>query len=511
MTPGSDALVVGAGPTGLTLALQAHDHGARVRVVERRPDAFRPSRALIVHPRTLEMLRPLGVVDALLARADTSPAARLHLGSHVVPARLGGLALPDTHYPHLTLLRQMDLETVLAAALAERGVPIRRGTELVGLGSADAGEARVTLRSAAGTEEATFGTVAACDGANSTARTLSGIGWRGGPYRQEVVLADVELDDDLAPDVAHVVAGRHGLLFLFAIGERATWRLLATRPDAGPPPPFGQPGPPVPAGELQTLLDDSGLGVRITGLAWSGRVRVQHRLADRYRRGPLFLLGDAAHTHSPAGGQGMNTGIQDAVNLGWKLAFAASASCPDTLLDTYESERRPVARRVIALTDLVFWAESSTDPVASFVRAVLAPLAAPALPLVLGRHRLVAAGVRVVSQLRGGYRDSPLSVDGAPGLPGRPRAGDRLPDATVTCGGRQVRLHELTATPGIHVLLHADAHPRLAAGRIVHVHQLSSMPGHDVITVRPDGHIGYHGNSLDDTGLRAWLSRTGAA
>lgn len=104
-----------------------------------------------------------------------------------------------------------------------------------------------------------------------------------------VVLADVELDDDLAPGVAHVVAGRHGLLFVFAIGERATWRLLATRPDAGPPPSFGQPGPPVPAGELQTLLDDSGLGVQITGLAWSGRVRVQHRLADRYRRGPLFL------------------------------------------------------------------------------------------------------------------------------------------------------------------------------------------------------------------------------
>ena len=179
MTPHPDVLVAGAGPAGLTLALQAHDHGARVRIVEQRPEAFRPSRALIVHPRTLEVLRPIGVVDALLARADIAPAARLHLGSRVVTAQLGGLDLPDTPYPHLSLLRQMDVEAVLAGALAERGVPVQRGTALVGLGEAHGGGARVTLNSAFGVEETTCRTVAACDGAGSTARTLAGIGWRG--------------------------------------------------------------------------------------------------------------------------------------------------------------------------------------------------------------------------------------------------------------------------------------------------------------------------------------------
>ena len=140
------------------------------------------------------------------------------------------------------------------------------------------------------------------------------------------MLADVELDGTCAGGVAHVVAGRRGLLFVFALGERATWRLLATRPAAPGAAAVRAPGPPVPAAELQALLDDAGLDARITDLAWSARFRLQHRLAARFRRGRLFLAGDAAHAYSPATGQGMNTGIQDAVNLGWKLAFAACAA-----------------------------------------------------------------------------------------------------------------------------------------------------------------------------------------
>jgi 2-polyprenyl-6-methoxyphenol hydroxylase-like FAD-dependent oxidoreductase len=515
VTSRPDILVVGAGPTGLALALQAHDHGARVRVVERRPEAFRPSRALIVHPRTLEVLRSLGVVDALLARADISPRVRLHLGARMVQVRLTEFALPDTAFPHLTLLRQMDLETVLGRALADRGLRIERGTELIGL--CDSGDRahgpRVTLRSGAAVEESTCGLVAGCDGSGSTVRTLAGIDWRGGPYRQEVVLADVELDGDLAPGVAHVAAGRSGLVFIFAIGERATWRLLATRPAGDGLLPFGQPGPPVPVHELQRLLDDAKLGARITDLGWSSQVRLQHRLAARYRQGSLFLAGDAAHVHSPAGGQGMNTGIQDAINLGWKLAFAPLSSDREVLLDSYEQERRPVARHVLALTDLAFWAESATQPLASFLRGTLAPLGAPALPLLLSRRRLIAHGVRMLSQLRVNYRGSPLSMEGTPRSRGRPRSGDRLPDATVTSGERRVRLHELTARPGVHVLLHRDAPEPVANryGPLVHFHRLTSAPGSGVLAVRPDCYVGLRSRTVDDAQLAGWLTRLGAA
>ncbi|HEU5349376.1 MAG TPA: FAD-dependent monooxygenase, partial [Ktedonobacterales bacterium] len=229
MTRAADVLVVGAGPTGLVLALQAHDHGAHVRIVERRREAFRPSRALILHPRTLEVLRPLGVTESLLARADIAPEARLHLGSRVVRARLAELALSDTAFPHLSFVRQMDVETILAQALADRGVEVERGTELIEVSNGVA-SARATLRSQARIERTECDFVAGCDGPESTVRRAAGIGWHGGPYHQEVVLADLELDANLAHGVAHVVAGRRGLLFLFALGESATWRLLATRP-----------------------------------------------------------------------------------------------------------------------------------------------------------------------------------------------------------------------------------------------------------------------------------------
>ncbi|MFR9802411.1 FAD-dependent monooxygenase [Pseudonocardia sp. RS010] len=512
MTPHPDLLVVGAGPTGLALALQAHAHGARVRVVERRPSPFRPSRALIVHPRTLEVLRPLGVVDALLARADTAPAAHLHLGRRVVPVRLTDVDLPDTAYPHLTLLRQADVETVLDRALAERGVRVERGTDLTEIADAYGARSRVTLRGPAGIERGSYRWVVGCDGADSTVRRAAGIGWHGGGYRPEIVLADLELDGDLAPGAAHVVAGRRGLLFVFALGECATWRLLATRPCTDPNLPFGRSGPPVDPGDLQRLLDDAGLPARIRRVAWSSVVRVQHRLAATYRRGPLIVAGDAAHTHSPAAAQGMNTGIQDAANLGWKLALAATSTAPEQLVDSYDRERRPVARHVLALTHAVFWAEAGTDPLASFVRGTLAPLGAPVVPVALRLRRPVAEVVRLLARFGEHYRSSPISVEARPRPPDGPHAGDRLPDATATTAdGRRVRLHALLAHPGVHVLQPDD--PAIPAvrptGPLVHVHRLAATPWTGgVLAVRPDGHIGFRG--APDGALRDWLARVGA-
>ena len=506
-------LVVGAGPAGLALALQAHDHGAAVRVIEQRPAAFRPSRALILHARTLEVLRPLAVTDALLARADIAPTADLHLGSRAVRVSLADLALPGTAFPHLSLIRQMDVETVLAQALADRGVAVERGTELAGLHE-DAGGVRAVLRSPAAVMEARFAFVAGCDGPGSTVRAEAGVGWPGRPYPVEVVLADAELDADLAGDTAHVVAGRRGLLFAFPLGELATWRLLATRPAGADQLPFGQAGPPVPAAELQALLDQAGLGAQITQLAWSARVRVQHRVASRFRKGRLFLAGDAAHAYSPATGQGMNAAIQDAANLGWKLAFAATrpdnSAQPDSavLLDSYDRERRPVARQVLGMTHLAFWGEAGLGLVPSALRSQVAPLAVPLLPAVMARRRLVAAAIRVLAQLGVNYRGSPLSVPGAPRPRGGPRAGDRLPDRAVTAGGRSLRLHELLARPGVHILLDRDAaalDTRPPRGPLVSVHRLTSCPGRGLTAVRPDGYIGLRTEIADATQLDTWL------
>ncbi|WP_240437083.1 FAD-dependent monooxygenase [Streptomyces sporangiiformans] len=521
MTTAVDILVVGAGTTGLTLALQAHDHGARIRVAERRPEPFRPSRALILHPRTLEVLRPLGVTDALLELADTAPTVGLRLGSRIVETRLADLALPDTAFPHLSLLRQMDVERVLTQALADRGVTVERGIELI-TARDDGHNARAVLRSRHGIEEIRCPFVVGCDGPASTVRTCAGIGWHGRPYAAEVVLADLDLGGISSSSGAQVFAGRQGLLFLFPLGEQATWRLLATRASADDAEQnFGQPGSAVPRAELQRLLNDAGLHARIERLAWSARVPLQCSLARPFRRGRLFLAGDAAHNYSPATGQGMNAGIQDAVNLGWKIGFAAGRSREesadalgaDVLLDSYDRERRPAAHRRLILTHTAFWAEASTGRIPSWLRAVAAPRAAPAIPALLDRRRLVAEAIRLISQLRVNYRRSPLSVEGTPRLRGAPRPGDRLPDATVSVGGPPERLHQLLARPGVHLLLQRDADPPPDAvpGPRVTVLRLTNSPGRGLVAVRPDGHVGFRCGTADPAGLTGWLSLIGAA
>jgi 2-polyprenyl-6-methoxyphenol hydroxylase-like FAD-dependent oxidoreductase len=509
VTSRSDLLVVGAGPTGLTLALKAHDHGMRVRVVDRRVEEFRPSRALLLHARTLEVLRPLGVVDAILAKADIAPTVRVHGAKRAVAVSLGDFALADTPFPHVTIARQADIEHALAVALADRGVPVDRGTELVGL-DVTSGHPRVTLRAGDRLQERAYGFVAGCDGATSTVRTLAAVGWPGRAYRHEILLADVELTGPMEPGVLHVGVGRGGLCLLFPSGEKASWRLLTTRRATRPATAPGEFGPPVPQAELARVMAEARIPARIGDVAWSSRIRLQHRLADAYRRGAVFIAGDAAHVHSPAGGQGMNTGIQDAVNLGWKLALASHSSRPQDLLDSYEQERRPVARVVRRLTDVAFLAESGTDPVTAWLRGSIAPRMAGVLPIMLGRRRLIARGVRVVAQLDVGYRSSVLSVPSAAGWAGKLRPGDRLPDADVTVDGRVVRLHEVVAPPGVHVLIDRDVTAPTIAHGIESVHRVADLGGPRLIAVRPDGYVGLVADSTEGGALGDWLAMVGA-
>ena len=541
--PPAEILVVGAGTTGLALALQAHDHGARVRIIERRTDLFRPSRAMLMYPSTLEVLRPLGVTDALLARGATAASACLHLRSRVVAVGTPQLDLPGTAFPHLLLIRQADVEAVLSGALEERGVSVERGTELVGFRLRPR---RALIRRAEELGEIPYRYLVGCDGAASLVRGRVGA-WRGGDYAQEVLLADLGLRAagaaaPLQRGATHVVAARQGLLFLFANGEHAPWRMLATRradPASLPFAPLdaGQPGPPVPRAALQTLIDAAGLPATITDVAWSAQVRLQHRLATHFRRGPFFLAGDAAHLHSPAGGQGMNAGIQDALNLGWKLAFGVHAARPSpALLNSYELERRPADQQVLRATHAVFWAEAGGHPVAQLARSVLVPLVAPLLPWLMRRRRLMTAGLRTLSRFGLNYRRSPLSVEGMPRARAGPRPGSRLADTEVTCEGVRVQVHALLAAPGVHILLQAGAaDPGVAppgggtagvappgggtagvappggspADARLHVHRLTDRPGAGVLIVRPDGYVGFRAASVDLRQIADWLSLVG--
>jgi 2-polyprenyl-6-methoxyphenol hydroxylase-like FAD-dependent oxidoreductase len=525
MTGSAEVLVVGAGPTGLTLAAQLAAHGVRPRIIDRRLDRVHESRALAIQPRTLEVLAGLGVTDRLVAAGNRNVDLRLHTRGRVVSAPLFNLAAADTAYPYLLFLSQAETERMLSEHLTGTGIPVERGVELVSLAQ-DSTAVTTTLRHEGGRDE-TFPTsyVVGCDGALSTVRTLAGIGFEGGTYPQTFILADLEADG-VAPGAAHVYLSDAGMLFFFPLLTPATWRLLAMRPPHDPTPPDA----PATLAEIQALVDAFTDGtVRLRDPVWMTNFRLHHRAATAYRAGRVFLAGDAAHIHSPAGGQGMNTGIQDAVNLAWKLAHTVHGSAGAGLLDTYHTERAPIGAAVLAFTGRAFTIATAINPLVRFARTRLAP---GLIPLVLGPKTARRYAFRTVTQLAIRYRSSPLSVNG-PHPPRRgPKAGDRLPDAPLIHNGQETSLHTLTRSPGWHLLLCGphDAWPDRtpAPSETLTVHHLSAHTSaaglHDPsgtalshfglgptdtaqYLVRPDGHIGYRSSGPDLTSLHAYVRR----
>ncbi|SCG76941.1 FAD-dependent monooxygenase [Micromonospora inositola] len=522
-----EVLVVGAGPTGLAMAGQLAAFGVRARVVDRALDRVHESRALAIQPRTLEVLAGLGVTAELVASGNRAVRLCLHVRGRERSVPLYDLGLQDTAYPYLLFLSQADTERILGEHLAAAGLAVDRGVELVGLDRTADG-AVATLRHSDGREEPVSARyVVGCDGAHSTVRHLAGIGFEGGAYPQTFVLADLEADG-VEPGSAHGFLSERGMLFLFPLGHPTSWRLLAMRPPTDLTPPDA----PVTLDEVQALADTyTAATVRLHDPVWMTNFRLHHRAANRYRSGPVFLAGDAAHIHSPAGAQGMNTGIQDAVNLGWKLAQALRGDPDPALLDTYDTERAPVGRMVLRFTDRAFTVATSSNPVVRFARARMAPALIPA---VLAPRLVRAFAFRTVSQLGISYRHSPLSAED-PSAPRKgPRAGDRLPDASVPGGGASGTLHQLTAAPGWHLLLCGPpgAWPAAATASLdqyqLTIHQLTEpdataaastsaspalrrlgvTPGASgLFLVRPDGHIGYRAGGSDLAGLLAYMDR----
>jgi 2-polyprenyl-6-methoxyphenol hydroxylase-like FAD-dependent oxidoreductase len=452
-----DVLIVGAGPTGLTLAAQLQTFGVPFRIVDRTPAPAPESRALAVQARTIEILDTLGIGQALVSRGNPSARLAPHFGgAAAAKVELGGFAAGDTRFPFILFVSQAETEALLGSHLRERGVEVERGVELASAAQEE-GEVRCVLRRGDSEERVSARYLVGCDGAHSAVRKQAGIPFEGDAYLQDFMLGDVEADGPIEHDTLHSFAVGGSVAMFFPLRTPTTWRVIAMRgrrgrreqADGGSAKDQSLSRSELALEELQAVVDDAtGAAVRLRDPAWLTHFRLHHRQARTYRQGSVFLAGDAAHIHSPVGGQGMNTGIQDAWNLGWKLALVALGKAREDLLDTYQMERWPVGRNLLRYTDRafsIFTRVMAGSRIAAWIRRTIV---ARILPRVLGSGWMRGLAFRFVSEFAIAYRDSPAAVEARPRPRSGPRAGERLPDARVEYDGQETYLHKEVAVRG---------------------------------------------------------------
>jgi len=416
----TDVLVVGAGPTGLMLANQLARRGVRFRIVDRHDGPAVETRALGVQARTLEIYQHLGIADRAVALGKPTKLGNMwSRGRLAAQVPFGNVGVGMSPYPFILILGQDDNEKLLGEALRKHGVGIEWNTELVAL--AQQGDRVVaTLKGHDGsTREATASWVAGCDGARSAVREMNGIAFQGAPYEHVFFVADTRMTGPMVPGELNVYLWPRGFHLFFPLRGENHWRLVGILPA----PLRGRDDVKL-DDVMPSIRQEAGSGLVLEECTWFSTYRIHHRRAERFRKGRCFVLGDAAHIHSPVGAQGMNTGLQDAYNLGWKLALVVSGRAGEELLDSYESERLPVAERLLSTTDRMFSIVVSDSPLVGFFRTRIFP---KLLSLAMRVDRLRRGFFRSISQTGIRYRGSPLS-ETLPGLPETaPKAGDRFP------------------------------------------------------------------------------------
>ncbi|WP_405088619.1 FAD-dependent monooxygenase [Microbispora sp. NBC_01389] len=362
MTTGDDVLVVGAGPVGLVVACELLQQSIPVRVIDLGRTLTAQSRANVIWPRNLELLDRIGVTGQIIADGHRLAGTAFHSsGRRIGTAYLSRMA--DAPYPFAVMISQNETERILRRRLADLGGTVEDGVSLTELRlSGPSGRPVALLAHPDGRgEEAEPGWLVGADGAHSAVRKQLGIGYAGRPVDVTFAIADAGMTTALDDDLSHYCWSPRGAMAVGPMGH-GVFRLAVNVPhglyDDAPPPPE----------MFQRMVDERAGGGRVDELLWSATFRVRCRVAETFRSGRCFLAGDAAHIVSPAGGQGMNTGIQDACNLAWKLAGVIGGRLPESILDTYDSERRDVSHQVARNTAMLTRAGIMTTPLRTAVR-----------------------------------------------------------------------------------------------------------------------------------------------
>ncbi len=554
----ADALVVGAGPTGLTMACELRRYGLSCRIVDQADAPSGIPKAVGVQSRTLEVFDIMGLDEEFVAHGHRVHGINLYSGTQ----RLAHVALDGmpTRYAYMLTLPQSETERLLSTHLSDLGVDVERSVQLTGLAQKEDGIS-ATLRHADGKPETVRARwLVGCDGAHSAVRKAVGLSFEGVRYEESFLLAYVHIESDLPTDDAHAFFTPDGPVAVLPLPRGRHYVILPLFKESAE-----ADGTTVSLDELKTYLAQRGMGgLRILEAFWITKFRVHRRIVPSLRVERVFLCGDASHIHSPIGGQGMNLGIQDSFNLAWKLALVTRGIAKPSLLDSYHAERHPIASETLVGTDLATKVVTLRNPLAQTVRNQVAMFLSS---LDVVQHRLTQSVAGLVRNYRkspivGEYHQGFLGVvtgDAATAEPAgfnewrefvaAPAAGDRAPDATVSVRGAPtpVRMLELLR-PGRHVLLLFDGRAATPAGYrkleeighavqdryrdliVVHLvvphaappaalqwdgsllldadgelHQQYGAGSECLYLIRPDGYVGYRSQPADVERLSTYL------
>jgi 2-polyprenyl-6-methoxyphenol hydroxylase-like FAD-dependent oxidoreductase len=512
----TDVLIVGAGPTGLMLANQLARRGIRVLIIDRHAGPAVQTRALGVQARTLEIYAQLGIVQRALELGKRGTGANLWAqGRKMARVPLGDAGRAVTPYPFILVLGQDDNERIMGDKLRELGVAVQWRTELVGLVQ-EPEKVVATLKLPDGTSRTIDAAwVGGCDGAHSAVRELNGITFPGAPYEHVFFVADTEVTGSMVPDEVNIYLWREGFHLLFPMRGKDHWRIVGIVPEE-----LRGSGDVTLADVMPSLRTEAGANLAVKDCSWFSTYRIHHRSASRFSDRRCFLLGDAAHIHSPVGAQGMNTGLQDAYNLAWKLALVVQGRADTRLLESYEAERMPVAQRLLDTTDRAFKLVVSDSWLAGLLRTeILARIAAFAM----GLPSVQAIAFRLVSQTGIDYRGGPLSRSQG-GMPrGAPMAGDRFPwlHLKFDAGGAVEDSFQKLDDRHFNLVVAGQPAPSaadLGQADLLRVHAIPADPGNTAelaragipipsfYLLRPDGHVGQCGARLDADMVRRYIA-----
>jgi 2-polyprenyl-6-methoxyphenol hydroxylase-like FAD-dependent oxidoreductase len=413
-------LIAGGGPTGLMAALELKRFGIAVRIVDEAEGPATTSRAMGIQARTLEEMELRGLADEFVRLGNRANGGDIYgQGKRLARIDFAGIA---SRYNYLLFLSQTETERILREALKAEGAAVEWGVKMAAFAQNPTG-VTATLEHADGQiEELKVAYMVDAEGAHSVVRSSLGLDFKGSTFKQSYVLGDVHIDSTLVNTDFHIFSSEHGFMGLFPLGG-SEFRLVATNSPAAQSDATQANDAPPTLEFLQSIYDQrSHVAARLRQMTWSSWFHINSRMVSRLRVGRIFLSGDAAHIHSPAGAQGMNTGIQDAINLGWKLALVLQARATEDLLDTYEQDRLPVMRSIVSRT------EGLTEIVgtsSSIMRSFFLHMA----PWIASADFVQKTATAQISQISLNYRNSPISDEHF--AEGSLLAGDRVPDSSL--------------------------------------------------------------------------------